>query len=498
MPPSLPAAAAPALHQRADLARLAVNAMVERKLLPDFPPAVLQELDAIAGAAMETGADIRDLRALLWCSIDNDDSRDLDQITCCEPVEGGGLRLLVAIADVDSLVKQGSAIDLHAAANTASVYTAARIFPMLPERLSTDLTSLNAGADRLAVVTDMVFSEDARLQQSTVYRALVRNQAKLAYDAVAMWLEGQGPLPAAAQAVRGMDGQLRQQDVLAQQLRVLRRAHGALELESLEAHAVFDGEQVVGFREQQKNRARQLIEEIMVATNGCNAEFLAQAGAGSLHRIVRSPERWQRIADIAKSYGEILPAAPDSAALEHFLAKRHLADPLHFADLSLLVMKLMGSGEYVVASAGSVPVGHFGLAMRDYTHSTAPNRRYPDLITSRLLKAAIAGQPSPYSAEALAAIARHCTQQEGAVRKVERRMRKSEAALVLESRIGETFDAIVVAQSPDGAWIRLLSPPVEAQLLVAAGDKPAIGAQVRVTLVSTDVERGFIDFRAAA
>ncbi len=483
-------------HYRADLVRIAVTAMQERQLLTEFSAAALRELAAIPGAASEAGATIRDLRSLPWCSIDNDDSLDLDQLTTCEALDQGRLRLRVAIADVDALVKKGSAIDEQARANTATVYTSARIFPMLPERLSTDLTSLNAGVDRMAVVTDMVFSSDGLLQQFTLYRAQVHNQAKLAYDAVAAWLTGDGPLPAAAQQVEGMDWQLRQQDALAQQMRVQRHAKGSLEFETFAPRALFDGEQVVGIEQQVQNRARQLIEEFMIAANGCNARFLAAAGHGSLRRVVRSPERWLRMVEVARQYGEALPPEPDARALEAFLARRHAADPLRFADLSLVIVKLMGSGEYVVEAPGQAAIGHFGLAVRDYTHSTAPNRRYPDLITARLLKAAIAGQPPPYALKELGALAQHCTRQEDAARKVERRMRKSDAALVLEPRVGEVFEAIVTGNSPDGVWVRLLAPPVEGKLVSPTG--PAVGTQLRVRLVSTNVERGFIDFVLAA
>jgi exoribonuclease-2 len=367
---------------------------------------------------------------------------------------------------------------------------------MLPERLSTDLTSLNAGVDRLAMVTDMVFSADGHLQQFSIYRACVHNQAQLAYDAVSAWLVGQGPLPDAAQQVDGMDAQLRQQDVLAQKLRVLRRAKGSLEFETFQPRAVFAGEQVVAIEQQEQNRARQLIEEFMIAANGCNARFLAAKGHGSLRRVVRSPERWLRIVEVARQYGEALPPEPDSRALEEFLARRHAADPLRFADLSLVIVKLMGSGEYVVEAPGAAAIGHFGLAVRDYTHSTAPNRRFPDLLTARLLKAAVAGQKPPYSMGELGALALHCTRQEDAARKVERRMRKSDAALLLESRMGQNFEAIVTGSSPDGVWVRLLAPPVEGKLHTTA--LPAIGTQLRVQLVSTNVERGFIDFALLA
>lgn len=480
-------------HHRSDLVRLATIAMSERGLQPEFSSLVDQQLAAITGPGSETDTGIRDLTGLLWCSIDNDDSLDLDQLTVCEVLDHGTVRMWVAIADVDALVKKGTAIDDHARINTTSVYTSARIFPMLPERLSTDLTSLNAGQDRLAVVTEMVFKADATLSNSTVYRAKVRNKAKLAYDAVAAWIEGQGPLPAAAAAVPGMNSQLRTQDAVAQQLRVRRHAEGSLELETFQPRAVFEDEKVIDIRQQVQNRARQLIEEVMIATNGCTARFLASQGGASLRRVVRSPERWLRIVEVAKGYGETLPGEPDSKALEAFLAKRHKADPLRFPDLSLVIVKLMGRGEYVLETPGGPPIGHFGLAVRDYTHSTAPNRRFPDLITLRLLKAVLAAKPSPYSNGEMGALALHCTLQEDAAQKVERRMRKSEAALLLESRVGQHFDGIVTGSSPDGIWVRLFSPPAEGKLVNGAVTLK-VGDKVRVKLVATNVERGFIDF----
>jgi exoribonuclease-2 len=364
---------------------------------------------------------------------------------------------------------------------------------MLPERLSTDLTSLNFNEDRLALVTEMVFDADAVLTGSTVYRALVRNQAKLAYDAVSAWIEGTGALPLEAARVPGMDAQLRTQDAMAQGLRRRRRAQGSLEFETFQPHAVFEGEQVVDIRQQVQNRARQLIEEVMVATNGCTARYLAAHGGVSLRRVVRSPERWQRMVEVAQEYGETLPDAPDSKALEAFLAKRHQADPLRFPDLSMVIIKLMGSGEYVIESSATLPVGHFGLAVRDYTHSTAPNRRFPDLITSRLIKAALCQQAAPYDAAELSELAQHCTHQEDAANKVERRMRKSEAAVLLESHVGQRFDALVTGATNDGVWVRIFKPPAEGKLAQGAlGLK--IGALVHVKLISTNVERGFIDF----
>jgi len=468
--------------------------MTERGLEPEFSTHVNQQLASITGPGREAGPDIRDLTGRLWCSIDNDDSLDLDQLTVCETQDHGAVRMLVAIADVDALVRKGSAVDEHARINTTSVYTSARIFPMLPGRLSTDLTSLNADEDRLALVTEMDFNADATLASSTVYRAMVRNKAKLAYDAVSAWIEGEGALPAAASAVPGMESQLRTQDALAQQLRVRRHAEGSLELETFQPRAVFEGEQVVDIRQQVQNRARQLIEEVMIVTNGCTARFLAARGGASLRRVVRSPERWLRIVGVAKDYGESLPSEPNAKALEAFLSKRHKADPLRFPDLSLIIVKLMGRGEYVVESPGAAPIGHFGLAVSDYTHSTAPNRRFPDLITSRLLKAVLAGKPPPYSNTELGKLALHCTQQEDAAQKVERRMRKSEAALLLESRVGQRFDALVTGSSTaDGVWVRIFSPPAEGKL-VAGMAELKVGEKIRVKLVASDVERGFIDF----
>lgn len=479
-------------HHRSDLVRIATGAMAEHGLEAEFSPQVQQQLTAIHGPARESGPQISPLTGLLWCSIDNDDSLDLDQLTVCELLADGGWQLQVAIADVDALVSKATPIDEHARLNTTSVYTSARIFPMLPERLSTNLTSLNPDQDRLAIVTRMVFKADGTLTHSSVYRALVRNQAKLAYDAVAAWLEGTGPLPAAA-GVPGMAAQLRMQDALAQQLRARRHEQGSLELETFQPHAVFEGEKVVAIEQQVHNRARQLIEEVMIATNGCTARFLAAQGRPGLRRVVRSPERWLRIVALAREYGMALPPEANSIALADFLAARRKADPLRFPDLSLVVVKLMGSGEYVVETPGTAPIGHFGLALHDYTHSTAPNRRFPDLITSRLLKAVLAHQPAPYSGTELAELALHCTRQEDAAQKVERQMRKAEAALLLESRIGERFEGIVTGNTPAGVWVRIFSPPAEGKLVQGMSDCK-VGEKLFVKLESTSVEHGFIDF----
>ncbi len=466
--------------------------MRERGLEPAFPPPALQQLDAIAGPSQEAGAGIADLSAMLWCSIDNDESRDLDQLTVCEPAADGAVSIWVAIADVDTLVPKDTPIDQHACKNTTSVYTSARIFPMLPEKLSTDLTSLNQSQTRLAMVTRMLFRRDGTLGPWSVQRARVHNKSKLAYDSVAAWLEGQGPLPAAAAAVPGMDAQLRTQDAVAQLLRTRRREAGALEFQSFQPKAQFENGQVTEIRQQEQNRARQLIEEFMIATNGVTAHYLALQGRASIRRVVRSPERWARIVEVAAEYGAKLPPDPDSLALETFLAEQRRRDPLRFPDLSLTIVKLMGAGEYVVQVPGGPKLGHFGLATRDYAHSTAPNRRYPDLITSRLLKAALAGVPSPYTPDELARLAEHCSAQEDAANKVERQMRKSEAALLLRRRVGEAFDGVVTGVSKGNTWVRIFNPHAEGKLRARVALR--VGQKVRVKLDSADVERGFIDF----
>ena len=381
-------------HQR-ELRNVARRAMVERSLLPEFSDAAIAEVTALAGAAgpgAGSSGTARDMRDRLWVSIDNDDSRDLDQLSVAETLPGGAVRLFVAIADVDALVKKGSALDAHAQANTTSVYTAAQVFPMLPEKLSTDLTSLGEGVDRFAVVVEIDVQPDGSVARSDVYRADVRNHAKLAYNGVGAWLDGTAPAPARVQAVPGVDEQLRIQDGVAQQLRKLRFERGALTLETLEARAVFDEGALADLVPEGRNRAKDLIEDLMIAANGVTARFLDASEFPSLRRVLRSPERWEKIVLLARSLGESLPADPSNEALEGFLMKRRQAAPERFADLSLSVVKLLGRGEYVLDLPGQRAVGHFGLALNDYTHSTAPNRRFPDLVTQRLLKAAMAGR----------------------------------------------------------------------------------------------------------
>ena len=479
-------------HQKEELADLAVAAMRERGLEPEFPKPAIEQLKTIDGPSAEDGVGIIDMTGLLWCSIDNDDSRDLDQLTVSETLPDGSVKIMVAIADVDTLVAKDTPIDRHAQINTTSVYTSARIFPMLPEKLSTDLTSLNPNQVRVATVTEMVFQPDGTLARSHITRARVHNKAQLAYDAVSAWIEGNGPLPEAADIVPGMDQQLRTQDSVAQQLRANRREQGALDFQTFQPRAEFDGEQVVAIKQQEQNRARQLIEEFMVATNGVTARFLAGKRRAAIRRVVRSPERWARIAQVAAERGWELPIDPDSKALEQFLAAERKRDPLRFPDLSLVIVKLMGRGEYVVERPGGPNIGHFGLAVRDYSHSTAPNRRYPDLIASRLIKAALAEVKSPYSDMELEFLANRCTQQEDAANKVERQLRKSEAAMLLEDHIGETFDGVVTGESKGNTWVRIFEPPAEGKLLPSRDVQ--VGDKVRAKLISTNVERGFIDF----
>jgi exoribonuclease-2 len=479
------------------LSRIAQGVMLVQGLEPEFSAEVHAQLDHIKEAARESGPDMRDLRDLPWCSIDNDDSRDLDQLTVMLNSDPDGYCLLVAIADVDALVKKDTPIDEHACINTRSVYTSARIFPMLPLNLSTNLTSLNPGEDRLAMICEMHFSLAGHLKSSSIYRAMVRNQVQLAYDATSDWLEGHGALPDAARKVNVIGPQLKSQDALAQKLRVLRHENGSLEFDVFQPRASFIGNEISGITQQPHNRARQLIEEFMIATNGCTSRFLSDAGIYSLRRVVRSPERWLRIVKVALENGYKLPPEPDAQALEAFLATKHKEDPVRFPDLSLLIVKLMGSGEYVVEKPSDHPIGHFGLAVSDYMHSTAPNRRYPDLITMRLIKSILAHEPPPYSVSELHDLALHCTLQEDAAKKVERQLRKSEAALLLRPRIGQSFDGIISGVNEKGTWVRIFNPPVEGRLMEDIQGY-TVGQLVRVKLVSTHVERGFIDFAADA
>ena len=478
------------------LQNIAHRAMIERGLAPDFPPAALTELAAIRGPAPRPASGTRDLRGLMWCSIDNDDSRDLDQLSVAEALAAGAVKLMVAVADVGALVAQGSALDQHARENTTSVYTAGGIFPMLPERLSTDLTSLGLGAERVAVVIEMIFDKGCEMTGSDVYLAIVKNKAKLAYDSVAAWLDGTGPMPAAIGAVAGLDQNIRMQHGVADKLKELRHMRGALSLQTLQARPVFDGDVLRDLLPDQSNVAKSLIEELMVAANGVTARYLASRKFPSIRRIVRTPSKWDRIVELAAERGSTLPKEPDGKALEQFLVAAMKADPSTFPDLSLCVIKLLGRGEYVVEFPGGTVAGHFGLAVSDYAHSTAPNRRFPDLLAQRLLKAAMAGLAPSYTNDELTSLAQHCSEQEEAAKKVERQLVKSAGAMLLSARIGETFDAIVTGSSDKGVWVRIMRPPVEGTL-VSGFERRDVGDQLRVKLTFTDVDRGYIDFASA-
>lgn len=467
--------------------------MREHGLEPDFPPAALAQLRAIGAPGAAAGADVRDLRSLLWCSIDNDESRDLDQLSVAEVLAGGATRVWVAIADVDATVAAGSPLDAHASANTTSVYTAAQVFPMLPERLSTDLTSLADRQERSSLVVEMTVTADGAVSASDVYRARVVNRAKLAYNSVAAWLDGKGPMPPPPAAVAGMDEQLRIQDRAAQALKRVRKAQGALGLTTLEAQAVYEGGALMDLRPDEDNRAKELIEYFMIAANGVVAQFLESRRSPSLRRVLRVPERWGRIVALAATLGGTLPAAPDARALSEFLVHCQQKAPARFPDLSLAVVKLLGAGEYVLKRPGEPAEGHFGLAVDDYTHATAPNRRFPDLLSQRLVKAVLAGRAAPYDDATLRTLAQHCTEQEGNAAKVERQVRKSAAAMLLTPRIGEQFDAMVTGVNEGGTWVRIAHPLAEGKL-VKGFQGLDVGDALRVQLAHTDIERGFIDF----
>jgi exoribonuclease-2 len=504
-----------------DLQRLAIAAMRTRGLKPEFSAEATLEAEALRLQPPEPGEDVQDLRGLLWFSIDNHDTRDLDQLSWAEAQGDGAARLLVAVADVDVMVRAGGAIDEHAAANTTSVYTAAGVFPMLPETLSTDLSSLHQDEDRLAVVVDMQIDADGRVGTARLYRALVHNHAKLVYEAVAAWLElDPAEAPATGGAAPpwlrqpGLADQLRLHDDIATRLRRWRVNSGALSVKTGEPRPVFEHGRLVDLRPDEKNRAKELIADLMIAANGATARFLVQRRYPSLRRLLNAPRRWDRIVDLARRHGATLPAAADALALEGFLQAQRAADPAGFADLSLAVVKLLGSGEYAAeappdvsvdvsgdvsggASGGTSPgSGHFGLAVADYAHSTAPNRRYPDLVTQRIVKAALANAPAPYGTEELNVIARHCTLQEDNARKVERQLLKAAAALLLHGRIGETFDAIVTGAAAKGTFVRIQRPTVEGRV-VRGFEGLDVADAVRVRLLAVDAEQGFIDFERA-
>ena len=481
-----------------NLVAAAHAAMIEHGFQPDFPAGTDQELTAIqAHPEPPAVPGIQDLRNLLWSSIDNDTSKDLDQIEWAEQLPDGRIRVLVGVADVDARVSRGTVIDGHAKSETTSVYTGVRVFPMLPSELSEGITSLNENEERVALVIEFAVDAAGSVADGKAYRALVRNRAQLAYNAVGAWLEGNGPAPAKVAASADLATQLKLQDAAAQRMVDGRFQHGALDLETIETRPVMLAEEAVDIVRQAKNRATSLIEEFMVAANGVIARTFEDAGVASIRRIVRVPKRWDRIVEVAAGLGTTLPAVPDSKALNDFLLAQKQKDPDHFPDLSLAVVKLMGPGEYVLVKPNEVSPGHFGLAVQDYTHSTAPNRRFPDVVTQRILKAFLAKETQPYTADELGAIAARCTLMEDSARKVEREMQKRIAAVVLHPHIGQTYRAIVTGVNQYGTFVRTLDPHVDGKL-VQGGKGLDVGDKVTVKLISTNPEKGFIDFAAQA
>ena len=479
-----------------NLAAAAHATMIEHGFQPDFPAGTDGELAAINSApAPQPAAGIVDLRNLLWSSIDNDTSKDLDQIEWAERLADGRIRVLVGVADVDARVAKGSIIDTHAQSETTSVYTGVKVFPMLPVELSEGATSLNENEDRIAIVTEYAVDSSGATSDEKAYRALVRNRAQLAYPSIGAWLEGNAPAPEKVAASADLAAQLKLQDEAAQQMGGNRFQHGALDLETIETRPVMITDQIVGIAPIEKNRATSLIEEFMVAANGVIARSLQDARVASIRRIVRTPKRWDRIVQLAQQHGTSLPAEPDSKALNEFLLAQKQKDPDHFPDLSLTVIKLMGPGEYVLVKPNEPSPGHFGLAVQDYTHSTAPNRRFPDMVTQRVLKAWLENHPQPYSEESLNAIATRCTEMEDQARKVEREMHKRIAAVVLAKHIGQTYTGIVTGVNQYGTFVRAVEAHVEG-MVVQGGKGLDVGDKVTVKLVSTDPERGFIDFAA--
>ena len=477
-----------------NLVAAAHAAMIEHGFQPDYPAGTDKEVAAIqAHPELPAAAGAKDLRSLLWSSIDNDTSKDLDQIEWAELLPDGRIRVLVGVADVDARVRLGTVIDGHAKSETTSVYTGVRVFPMLPAELSEGITSLNENQDRVAVVIEFSVDQAGTAIDGTSYRALVKNRAQLAYNSVGAWLEGKGPAPAKVAASADLAAQLKLQDTAAQRMVGGRFQHGALDLETIETRPVMLAEEAVEITRLEKNRATSLIEEFMVAANGVIARTFEDAGVASIRRIVRTPKRWDRIVDVAQALGTTLPAEPDSKALNDFLLAQKQKDPDHFPDLSLAVIKLMGPGEYVLVKPNEVSPGHFGLAVQDYTHSTAPNRRFPDVVTQRLLKAWLGKTPQPYSEGDLDAIAVRCTLMEDNARKVEREMQKRIAAVVLQKHIGQSYRAIVTGVNQYGTFVRTLDPHVDG-MVVSGGKGLDVGDKVTVKLVSTDPQRGFIDF----
>lgn len=464
-------------HHNHVLDKIVLEAMKERRLLPEFPVAVLREVAALKERPLPEK--VKDLRSLYFVSIDNDDSKDLDQLTYAE-----GNHIYVAIADVDAYVKHGSAIDNYAKNNTTSIYTPTKMFPMLPLRLSNDLTSLNENVDRAAIVIELEVDERGQSSLVDLGLALVRNHKQLTYHRVSEWLNGILPWPS-----EELKQQLILQDALAQKMLAYRTEQGALRFATTELRAILENGIAVGIKEREETRANRLIENFMIAANVGMTRYFINHNLFVLRRIVRVPKRWDRIVRLARELGTKLPSSPNVQALQEFLLREREKHPEQFHDLSLTIIKLIGRGEYVA----SEKIGHFDLALRDYAHTTAPNRRYPDLIMQRILKGHLEGRSKVISKAELAAIARRCTEKEGDVMKIERRMIKCAAAMVLLKQIGKRFAAIVTGASPKGTWVRLVDPPIEGKLTRNCKGVD-VGDRLTVELLRVDVRQGHIDF----
>jgi exoribonuclease-2 len=473
-----------------DLNAAALQTVTENGFHPQFPPEAEAELAALVPVSTPGALDQRDL---LWSSIDNDTSRDLDQIEVAEQLSDGRIRILIGIADVDAYVRKGLALDSHAQAETTTVYAQVRTFPMLPEQLSTGLTSFLENQDRAAIVVEYVVGTDGGVTDARSYSANVRNKAQLTYNGVGPWLDGTAAAPPKVAASPALQAQLKLQNTAAQRLLEARHRMGALSFERTETSAVIENGQVTGLVAAKKNSAGMLIENFMVAANEAMARTFVEKKVSSIRRVVSQPARWDRIVELAKRVGGALPAQPDVKALNEFLLKRRQDDPDHYADLSLSVIKLLGPGEYKMQRPGDDDGGHFSLAAHDYTHSTAPNRRFADLLSQRILKAMCAGASAPYTDDELNTIAVHCTEREDAARKVERTMQKRIAAVAMSGKVGQTFLAMATGVSAKGTFVRVIDPPMEGRLMQGT-DGVDVGDKLEVRLTRTDPARGFIDF----
>jgi VacB/RNase II family 3'-5' exoribonuclease len=474
-----------------NLELLAKQVMIQKGLEPEFSKEALQQLQTIHTPA-SIPKRMEDLRSLPWCSIDNENSLDLDQLTFAKE-ENGTTTLFIAIADVDALVPANSAIDLHAQINATSVYTPAKLFPMLPEKLSFHLTSFVEEEDRLSLTIKINIDKRGKMEEFSLFPAIVRNPAKLSFEAVGAWLEGKATIPEKIKKVSGLEQSLLCQHKASQLLQARRHSLGALTLFPSEMEAKITQDKKIVLLSPIHNDAHQLIESFMIAANFAITNYLKNSHIPRLCRIVQKPKRWERIVQIAASFDFLLPQEPEGKALEEFLLLRKSKDPSTFQDLSLVIVKLLGRGENVVCEPNNPDQGHFGLALSAYTHSTAPNRRFVDLISLRQCKAHLKATSNPYSFKQLQQLASHCTQQEDAALKVERQMNKAVAALFLSPMIGASFEGIVTGASEKGTWARIFSPPVEGRI-IRGFEKLDVGDRVVVQLESVDVPKGYINF----